>query len=70
MAEGAEYEAIAALLVERELAGNVSDVDVELLADGYRNRVYRWRRQLPAPDAVVKVFEQRFPASVPAGQAL
>jgi thiamine kinase len=56
VAEVAEAAAIAALLVERGLAADAGDVDLELLAGGYRNRVYRWRRPRPAPDAVVKVF--------------
>jgi hypothetical protein len=56
VAEGAEPEAIATLLVEHGLAGDAHDVELELLAGGYRNRVYRWRRSRPVPDAVVKVF--------------
>ncbi|MEY4229870.1 MAG: hypothetical protein RLZZ362_719, partial [Actinomycetota bacterium] len=52
----AEVAAITALLVERGLAADGCEVGLEILAGGYRNRVYRWRRQRPTPDAVVKVF--------------
>jgi hypothetical protein len=56
VADGDEPAALAALLVERGLAEHGREVHLELLAGGYRNHVYRWRRQPTMADAVVKVF--------------
>ncbi len=55
---GAQTVQLTSELVRLGLATPGEPVELEPLAGGYSNRVYRWRRAAPSADAIVKVLVQ------------
>ena len=56
MTSTVETDRIRALLIDRGLVQPGDEARLEALTGGYRNLVFRWRRPMGLPDAVVKVY--------------